>query len=439
MNSSKLPTPGVGLATAEAAIASAEDEAALGAYTFAVLPPDDPRRDAARPAYLAALVRHHAIRAEVAALVAAWRHEGVAALLFKGFHLSEFIYPAVGMRFHGDVDLVLAPADVRAARRVAESTGWVVDHDASECRSMRGHELLILHRPHGATRIDGQQFVAHCRSPFNRIQRRLTEAVLACSIETEWADTVVRVPQPVDALIILAVQRGWGDGWHLKAHDRLDVRHLALQLGSGWRDAALERAGQLRCERTLAQFLRRCEDGRGGPTSSRAPTLRRVAYNVATLPERPWMVRTPRVVRAPVLLVDLARAAPWLLRAWRAARKGGGVEETLRALEPAPAPAARSTVYARRRMVRGIRWGMRLLPRGAEGRCLLRSLAVYGAIRSQGWPAVFVSGVRREGGSVLGHAWVELEGQPLPELCESNRLSTYTVNVRHPATAASIE
>src|SRR5690606_19800111 len=78
MNSSKRPPPGVGLATAEAAIASAEDEAALGAYTFAVLPPDDPRRDAARPAYLAALVRHHAIRAEVAALVAAWRHEGVA-------------------------------------------------------------------------------------------------------------------------------------------------------------------------------------------------------------------------------------------------------------------------------------------------------------------------------------------------------------------------
>jgi hypothetical protein len=47
-----------------------------------------------------------------------------------------------------------------------------------------------------------------------------------------------------------------------------------------------------------------------------------------------------------------------------------------------------------------------------------------------------VSGVRREAGGVVGHAWVELGGTVLPELGEPPAvLEQYAVNFRYPAEA----
>lgn len=71
----------------------------LAGYAYVTLTPDSPVRPALRADYLEALGRHLRIRQEVAGLIATWRRNGIDALLFKGFHVAEFSYPAPGMRF----------------------------------------------------------------------------------------------------------------------------------------------------------------------------------------------------------------------------------------------------------------------------------------------------------------------------------------------------
>src|SRR5690606_15833362 len=81
--------------------------ARLEGYAYVALPSDHPLRARLRANYLGALARHEAIKREIAPLFRAWNDAGITPLLMKGFHMAEFVYPAPGMRFHGDVDVVL--------------------------------------------------------------------------------------------------------------------------------------------------------------------------------------------------------------------------------------------------------------------------------------------------------------------------------------------
>lgn len=64
-------------------------------------------------------------------------------------------------------------------------------------------------------------------------------------------------------------------------------------------------------------------------------------------------------------------------------------------------------------------------------RCLLRSLVLYRLLRQAGRPAQFVMGVRRDpGGAILGHAWLERDGQEVHPYGED--ATRYTVNFRFP-------
>jgi hypothetical protein len=50
------------------------------------------------------------------------------------------------------------------------------------------------------------------------------------------------------------------------------------------------------------------------------------------------------------------------------------------------------------------------------GHCLRRSLALYFVAMRSGYPVVIALGIRRDGGrSVIGHGWLELEGEPFLE------------------------
>lgn len=50
-----------------------------------------------------------------------------------------------------------------------------------------------------------------------------------------------------------------------------------------------------------------------------------------------------------------------------------------------------------------------------EGQCLARSLVLYGALSRRGADPRFVIGFRRERESMIGHAWVEVDGAPVDE------------------------
>lgn len=57
--------------------------------------------------------------------------------------------------------------------------------------------------------------------------------------------------------------------------------------------------------------------------------------------------------------------------------------------------------------------------------CLYRSLARYAVLRRAGHPARFVLGLNPKAGEILGHAWVELHGEPVGETIEPGLAVTF--------------
>jgi hypothetical protein len=125
------------------------------------------------------------------------------------------------------------------------------------------------------------------------------------------------------------------------------------------------------------------------------------------------------------------RVLPRLAKARRTVAAQPDLTELLRSLTPAAGSApgdSRRRYFA----VRAAVHLSRLLPANPRGDCLVRSLAVYAELRRQGWPVRFVSGVRRGPDGVVGHAWVEMDGEVIPELCEPANRRTYHVNFVYP-------
>ena len=386
--------------------------AGLAAFAYCALPADDPRRGELRGDYLGSLRRHQIMRGEVTALVRAWADAGVEALLFKGFHLAEFVYPKPGMRFHGDVDILVRPEHEEAALAVARENGWA----ETPRRFRQTHEICGLYGPAG-TKVDLHRYIVH-RKVWGRAQPRITRAVWERSERFEWEGTTVRVPHDVDAFVVgLVVQRLWSEAGYLKPHDPIDARLLSARVS---REAVVRRARELRCERTLRHFFERCDPDRGrlDLVPSRAARMRRewILRRERGLFTGRW-IWVRRLLLAPGLALDVARVLPDIV----ATRRRLQAEPDLRRLfEEATPPVApvRSSPRRRLRTVRAIRWATRFLRLNPGGDCVLRSLAIYRALRREGWPVVFVSGVRREGGRIDGHAWVEFDGRVLPELGE---------------------
>ncbi|HZS59839.1 MAG TPA: lasso peptide biosynthesis B2 protein [Gemmatimonadaceae bacterium] len=403
-------------------------EARLGAYAYTVLPREHADRSAYSGDFLSSLARCQDTKAKLAPLLAAWRAAGIEALLFKGFHLAEFIYPVAAARFWGDVDVVLRPGDIPAAASVAEAMGWSAWPEA-------GGSYSLIH-PDGVVRVDVQRYVVHGILPWNRRQRRITEAVWARSTECSWLGVTVRLPHPVDAaLVCLLVHRAWGaDGWGCKPHDLLDLRFLVERAGVS-RDAMEARATELGCRRTLAIMLGRCDPWAGSLRLGLPRAARAWRYDVRTLTEHVpyrvalWLVR---VYRAPDLFLQLARVTPLVLRVRRTARRVRDLPRLLASMTPASGATPRITMRERKGLVRGTRWALRLLPAGDVGGCVVRSLVLYRALRRRGLPVDFVSGVRRDGDRVVGHAWIELNGMVVPELDEPTNPHIFRVNFRYP-------
>jgi hypothetical protein len=69
-------------------------------------------------------------------------------------------------------------------------------------------------------------------------------------------------------------------------------------------------------------------------------------------------------------------------------------------------------------LARRLYWGHRA---GEEDNCLERSLLTYRFLSSAGADPQLVIGIGRPGGSVIGHAWVVVDGEPLFEPAASIR------------------
>lgn len=417
--------------------------ARLDGYAYATLPADHPLRPRLRARYLSALARHEAIKREVAPLFAAWSEAGIPPLLVKGFHMAEFVYPAAGMRYHGDVDVVIDPRHLRRAASIARELGWTGFPDLRDPPFPVRHCAYDMYSPAGHTLIDVQRSVMHRSLPLVRRELRMTRAVLARAREVEWEGARVLVPDPVDAAVVcLLLHRAWGfERWGVKVHDFLDLRFLIERQGVT-REAIEARAAEFRGRRSVALMLERCDPWNGRFRPGPLPPARAWALDARTLHEHaPRMVQAyaSRLARGLPLAIDVLRAVPLVLRARNAARREPDLHRLLAEFTPrrdasAPSPP-RVKSGERIWLARGIHWASRAIPTRGVGRCVIRSLAHYHALRVRGIEAEFVSGVKREGNGIVGHAWIELDGRVLPELNEPENPYIYKENFRYPPRA----
>ena len=100
---------------------------------------------ALRSAAIADLYREYELRRVLGLLAAG----GVKALLLKGAALAYTVYAAPHLRPRGDLDLLIAHADLQAADQALLAAGWLravehdqrVDHDTTPLRARGGGEV----------------------------------------------------------------------------------------------------------------------------------------------------------------------------------------------------------------------------------------------------------------------------------------------------------
>jgi len=402
----------------------------LAAFAFTQLPPGHEARAALEPAFLTAVTAHATARAALVTLLRAWHEAGVEALAFKGFALAEFTYDLPPQRYFDDADLLIRPADAALAEERARALGWHVRYVGVRGR----HALMHLRSPDGRLDVDVHGLVLHSVSVrLQRLQRRFTAAAWAASRVRDLDGVPVRELDPRDAFVIgLALHRCWPDGWRLKARDYLDAAAI-VRSSDVTREALLARARDLRCTGTVRHFLARCDPFRQHFDLRPPGRARRWWWYARFAHERVPYPLENLVARGPGMLLATLRELPGVLRVLWWLRR----EPDLTRLLPAVAPAAlrrgpRSLDDGVRfRVVRGVHWSLRLLRVRPDGPCVPRALAVFAALRARGAPAVFCSGVRRRGAVLEGHAWVELDGEPVTELHEPMG-ARYVVNLRYP-------
>ena len=365
--------------------------------------------------------RHLAAKAAVAALLTAWCRAGVDVLVFKGFYLAECVYPHAAQRPYADVDLLVRVAHSQQALAVATETGWRVTWSRLASLANYSHEEAILER--NGIKVELHRYVVDCAAPRDAVQRRLTKAAWSQATRVRWQGIDLHTLDPLDSVLLgVVLARAWsgGDDWHLKPTDLLDLRALAERFEFDRHDLE-RRAQELRCERTLALFLQRCDPWKPH-VSLRPPSWsERQRLYLAMTSERGHLGLerlSGKLLRAPATASDVIRHLPRLL-AWRLRLQRD--PELHHHDPPQHLPHGSSvsfTLVEKERLVRGIKWGARvLIPLGDP--CILRSLALAEALRARGAQVALHTGRSSAGTRTRRHAWITLEEYTLHDLYET--------------------
>lgn len=388
----------------------------LAPLAYTLLDVDDPRRAALRDAFTRATARHLAAKLAFLPLARAWREAAIDIVVFKGFYLAELVYPHPAQRHYNDIDVLVRPEQWERAEAIAASLGWTVTWRRRDSLYRWSHEEAILAR--GPVEIEAHRYVIDCSRPGDAVQRRITDAAWAASREVPWDGTAIRALAPVDSFLMgVVLARSWsaGDDWHLKAADYPDLRTLA-QSARLSRDDARARAAELGCRRTLDLLLLRCDPWRSvldlDPPS---PQARRRWLGLVA-PERGHLGverALGKIRRLPGTIADVLRQLPRLLRVQHALWRGEAPRTAPGDAGSVRRRSAGTALATKERIVRGVKWGARLVTLGRDP-CRLRSRALFDALSATPYPVRLYEGRAPGGGRV--HAWVEVDGVALRDL-----------------------
>ncbi len=253
----------------------------LSALAFHRLDASHPTRAEVRADYRELVLRRQIVLAELRPLLDAWCAEGLQVMVFKGYHLAEYVYERPELRPYGDVDVLIRPEQAERASSTAQRLGYRVTWQASDSLEPHKHELLHLLSPSGQVVLDVHSRLLHNTLRGSARQQRITDAVWCQAVPVDRSGLLG--PAPVDALLVgLILNRLWvPEQWVIKAQDLLDFRALVER--AGVTEAQLwARARQFGCTQTVRQFLRRCDGFTNRIDLSAVTPAQRARWDVIT-------------------------------------------------------------------------------------------------------------------------------------------------------------
>lgn len=175
------------------------------------------------------------------------RHAGVTTITHKGLALVHTVYGDLGWRPMADIDVLVRPADVAAARRALEQAGYRTHHGAVEdAQSFRSFLMLVRE----STVIDLHWHLAHY-TRFDGIVQVDHEGVWRRARRFTAGDTEALTLSPEDTLLHLALHLTLGSEF-----GRLiwftDIEALVRRHALDW-DRVLDEADRWRV-RTLVGY-----------------------------------------------------------------------------------------------------------------------------------------------------------------------------------------
>ncbi|WP_413452160.1 nucleotidyltransferase family protein [Georgenia phoenicis] len=210
--------------------------------------------------------------------------EDVPWVAFKGPVLSELAHPVPGLRPYGDLDVLVAPHDLRAVSRVLLAAGWEVGDYDDMLRNPEVPGEMHWFTPAGIP-VDLHWAMINMRTRRRRFtiptdellaRRRQVRIGLAEAWTMDEADSLVHVA--LHAALAGANRLGW----------MLDIDQLARQVGD-W-DRVARQAGQWGAQAQVALALRRATATLGTPVPpglyrrlGTSPALRAVLDSVDRL------------------------------------------------------------------------------------------------------------------------------------------------------------
>jgi len=399
----------------------------LGAYAYH----HHPRSSEFRGDYLQAALHHALTKRATLELVRIWNANGLEPLLLKGFPLAEFEYPHAAERFYGDVDVWLTPNECAEAAKLALERGWSQVWSPETWLDGFKHEEAILRSPDWQVMLELHGSLAKARRWTPKLER-FTQKLVQSSVLRDWEGVRVRTLAGVDALIFMLLDRAQGDRWGRKIFDILDARVL-LENHTLTRTQVETRAGELGCLDTLRVVWQSFDPWEGRYSLEQPNRRERWRRSFAARRDFGFMELERLLIGGPRRLKWSFQALPDVLWAWRHLRRTPDMHQLLSEMHlPARAKPDRSPKKVLE-ILQGAKWSLYLLGWKHDA-CVPRSLAIYAALRREGYAPQFVSGVRREGGVIKGHAWVELDGRPIPGSDDENAPLEFAENFRYPAT-----
>jgi len=193
--------------------------------------------------------RNTALLAQIEAVALCLNAIGVQPLLLKGAsHLATDLWPTIGSRLLGDIDILVPKASVDATFHALEALAakGVQDPGHPELTAQYKH-LAPIEGAGGNAAVE----VHHSILPAWAEDIFTAEEVMSRSSEVQLGRSLVRIPSPTDRILIAMLHGPIGTGTYfapvLQLRDLLDINFLAARYGNeiDWKSIAqrLDAAG----------------------------------------------------------------------------------------------------------------------------------------------------------------------------------------------------